>query len=88
MIDQAYILIWILKMFETPLEGPTVVATHYGPSHCLVMFASETPVANKYPNRLLLYHMFLCKASLPSISQGGALDRIVFQSGLVMSDRP
>ena len=51
-IDQEYIPIWILEMFETPPEGPTVVATHYGPSHCLVMFASETPVANKYPNRL------------------------------------
>ena len=40
-------------MFETLLEGPTVVATHYGLSHCLVMFASKTPAANKYPNRLL-----------------------------------
>ena len=42
----------MIDMFETPPEGPTVVATHYGPSHCLVMFASETPAANKYPNRL------------------------------------
>ena len=53
-IDQAYILIWILEMFETPPERPTVVATHYGLSLCLVMFASETPAANKYPNRLLV----------------------------------
>ena len=51
-IDQEYIPIWILEMFETPLEGLTIVATHYSPSHCLVMFASETPAANKYPNRL------------------------------------
>ena len=53
-IDQEYILIWILEMFETPPEGPAVVATHYSPSHCLVMFASETPAANKYLNRLLV----------------------------------
>ena len=52
-IDQEYIPIWILEMFETPPEGPTIVATHYGLSHCLVMFAGETPVTNKYLNRLL-----------------------------------
>ena len=57
-IDQAYIPIWILEMFETPPERPTVVATHYGPSHCLVMFASEMPGGKQYPNRLLLDSLF------------------------------
>ena len=46
----------------------------------------EVPQLSQQVN--LLYHVFLCMASLPSISQGGALDRIIFQSGLVMSDRP
>ena len=53
MIDQEYILIWILEMFETPPEGLAIVATHYSPSLSLVMFASEMPAANKYLNRLL-----------------------------------
>ena len=34
-------------MFETPLEGPTIVATYYGPSHCLVMFASGKQVSEQ-----------------------------------------
>ena len=42
-------------MFETPPEGPTIVATQYSPSYCLVMFASEMPGGKHYSNR------FLCK---------------------------
>ena len=52
-IDQEYIPFWILDMFETPPEGPTIVVTQYGPSYCLVMFASEMPGGKQYPNRLL-----------------------------------
>ena len=72
-IDQEYIPIRILEMFETLLEGPTIVATHYGLSHCLVMFASEMPVANKYLNRLLWVVCYVkrmaCTSS--SYSKGG-----------------
>ena len=45
-------------MFETPLEGPTVVATQYGLSYCLVMFASEMPGGKQYLNMLLAQKCF------------------------------
>ena len=57
-IDQEYILFWILDMFETLPEGPTGVATQYSSSYCLVMFASEMPGGKQYPNRLLLDSLF------------------------------
>ena len=49
-----YILFWILDMFETLLEGLTIVATQYSPSYCLVMFASKMPGGKHYLNRLLV----------------------------------
>ena len=69
-------------MFETPLEGLTVVATQYSLSYCLVMFASETPGGKHYPNRLLVSNF----CSFCFVLFGTTITTWVMQSSSVMQN--